>query len=36
VIIGLHDAVAEHYEVPLAVLKPHATTLDYIVAATAS
>ena len=35
VIFGVHGAVAEHYKVPLAVLEPHATTLDYIVAAAA-
>ena len=35
VIFGVHGAVAAHYKVPLAVLQPHATTLDYIVAATA-
>jgi hypothetical protein len=27
--------VAEHYKVPPTVLEPHATTLDYIVAAAA-
>jgi hypothetical protein len=35
VIFGVHGAVAEHYKVPKEVLDPHATTLDYIVAATA-
>jgi hypothetical protein len=35
VIFGAHGAVAEHYRVPPNVLEPHATTLDYIVAATA-
>jgi len=35
VILGVHGAVAEHYKVPAAILEPHATTLDYIVAATA-
>ena len=35
VIFGVHGAVAEHYKVPAAVLEPHATTLDYIVAAAA-
>jgi hypothetical protein len=35
VIFGVHGAVAEHYKVPKEVLEPHATTLDYIVAATA-
>jgi hypothetical protein len=33
VIFGVHGAVAEHYKVPPAVLAPHATTLDYVVAA---
>ena len=35
VIFGVHGAVAEHYKVPSNVLEPRATTLDYIVAATA-
>ena len=35
VTFGVHGAVAEHYKVPLAVLEPHATTLDYIIAAAA-
>jgi len=35
VLFGVHGAVAEHYKVPPNVLEPHATTLDYIVAATA-
>jgi hypothetical protein len=35
VIFGVHGAVAEHYKVPPDILEPHATTLDYIVAATA-
>ena len=35
VTFGVHGAVAEHYKVPPDVLEPHATTLDYIVAATA-
>jgi len=35
VIFGVHGAVAEHYKVPEAVLEPHATTLDYVVAAAA-
>ena len=34
-ILGVHGAVAEHYKVPPNVLEPHATTLDYIVAAAA-
>ncbi|MEZ5351316.1 MAG: hypothetical protein R2762_01665 [Bryobacteraceae bacterium] len=32
---GVHGAVAEYYKVPPEVLDPHATTLDYIVAAAA-
>jgi uncharacterized OsmC-like protein len=35
VLFGVHGAVAEHYKVPADVLEPHATTLDYIVAAAA-
>ena len=35
VIFGVHGAVAEHYKVPPDILEPHATTLDYIVAAAA-
>lgn len=35
VMFGVHGAVAEHYKVPREVLEPHATTLDYIVAAAA-
>ena len=35
VIFGVHGAVAEHYKVPPEVLEPHATTLDYVVAAAA-
>jgi hypothetical protein len=35
VIFGVHGAVAEHYKVAPGSLEPHATTLDYIVAATA-
>jgi hypothetical protein len=35
VIFGVHGAVAEHYKVPPNVLEPHATTLDYVVAAAA-
>jgi hypothetical protein len=32
---GVHGAVAEHYKVDPDRFPPHATTLDYIVAATA-
>ena len=35
VIFGVHGAVAEHYKVLPALAEPHATTLDYIVAAAA-
>ena len=35
VIFGVHGAVAEHYKVPPDILEPHATTLDYVVAAAA-
>ena len=35
VLFGVHGAIAEHYKVPLDIVDPHATTLDYIVAATA-
>jgi hypothetical protein len=35
VLFGVHGAVAEHYKVPAEILEPHATTLDYIVAAAA-
>ena len=31
---GVHGAVAEHYRVSPEVSEPHATTLDYVVAAT--
>jgi hypothetical protein len=32
---GVHGAVAEHYKVPADKFPPHATTLDYIIAAAA-
>jgi len=35
VLFGVHGAIAEHYKVPPEVAEPHATTLDYIVAAAA-
>jgi hypothetical protein len=35
VTFGVHGAVAAHYKVPPNALEPHATTLDYIVAAAA-
>ena len=31
---GVHSEVAEHYGVSPEIYEPHATTLDYIVAAT--
>lgn len=34
VTFGVHGAVAEHYGVDPSDFPPHATTLDYIVAAT--
>lgn len=35
VLFGLHSEVAEHYGVDTTIHEPHATTLDYVVAATA-
>ena len=35
VLFGVHGAIAEHYKVPPEAFPPHATTLDYIVAAAA-
>jgi len=35
VLFGTHSEVAEHYGVDPAVHEPHATTLDYLVAAAA-
>ncbi len=35
VLFGTHSEVAEHYGVDPNVHEPHATTLDYIVSATA-
>jgi hypothetical protein len=32
---GVHSEIAEHYKVDPAIHEPHATTLDYVVAATA-
>lgn len=34
IFFGVHSEVAEHYGVDPAVHEPHATTLDYVVAAT--
>jgi hypothetical protein len=33
VLFGVHGAIAEHYGVTPEISEPHATTLDYIVAA---
>jgi len=35
VLFGVHGAIAEHYKVTADAFPPHATTLDYIVAAAA-
>ena len=35
VLFGVHSEVAQHYKVDPTVHAPHATTLDYIVAAAA-
>jgi hypothetical protein len=35
VAFGVHGAVAEHYGRPPGTFEPHATTLDWVVAATA-
>jgi hypothetical protein len=35
VMFGVHDEVAEHYKVKPGAVEPRATTLDYVVAATA-
>jgi hypothetical protein len=35
VLFGLHSEVAEHYGADTTIHEPHATTLDYLVAATA-
>jgi hypothetical protein len=35
VIFGVHDEVAEHYKVMPGAVEPRATTIDYVVAATA-
>jgi hypothetical protein len=35
VLFGVHDEVAEHYKAAPASYEPHATTLDYVVAAAA-
>jgi hypothetical protein len=35
VVFGVHDEVAEHYGATPGSVEPHATTLDYVVAAAA-
>ncbi|MCH7522890.1 MAG: hypothetical protein IH920_03850 [Chloroflexi bacterium] len=35
VLFGVHSEVAEHYGVDMKAHEPHATTLDYLVAAAA-
>ncbi len=35
VLFGVHGAVAEHYQRAPGTYEPHATTIDYVVAATA-
>lgn len=35
IIFGVHGAVAKHYKVPPDAYEPHATTLDYVIAAAA-
>lgn len=36
VLFGVHSEIAEHYNVDTNVHEPHATTLDYVVAAAAA
>lgn len=36
VVFSVHGAIAEHYKVnPAFIVEPHASTLDYVIAATA-
>ncbi len=35
VVFGVHSEIAAHYKVDPAKIEPHATTLDYVVAAAA-
>jgi hypothetical protein len=35
IVFGVHSEVAEHYRLPPDAFPPHATTLDYVVAAAA-
>ena len=34
VLFGVHGSIAEHYGIDLKAIDPHATTIDYVVAAT--
>ena len=34
VLFGTHGEIAEHYGVDVSEIEPHATTIDYVVAAT--
>ena len=33
VLFGAHGAIAEHYGIDVSEIEPHATTIDYVVAA---
>ena len=33
VLFGVHSAIAEHYGMDMSKIEPHATTIDYVVAA---
>jgi hypothetical protein len=35
ILFGVHSEVARHYKIDPAAVEPHATTLDYVVAAAA-
>jgi hypothetical protein len=35
VTFGVHGAIAKHYGVNTEIVEPHATTIDYVIAATA-
>ena len=35
VLFGVHSEIAKHYKVDPAAIEPHATTLDFVVAAAA-
>lgn len=35
ILLGVHSEVAEHYGVDANIHEPHATTLDYVIAAAA-